>query len=227
MKRAAIFVEGQTEAVFVRALLQEMAGARGVSFLGEKQFGGVFQQEYRSENTGAEFEVLIANCCNDGKVVSSIRERYISLVAAGYQLILGLRDLFPFTPGDLARLQTGMASVMPTGGIPAHVVVAVAEVEAWFIEEVTHFARVHIDLTEEAIEHATGYKLSDRVAETLPHPADTLDKAYQIVGFSWKKRLNQVERTVQSLDYDFLLGDVPNHSASFTEFIAHVDGFLN
>lgn len=227
MKRAAIFVEGQTEAIFVRSLLHKMAGSRGVSFLGEKQFGGVFLQDYRSNNNGDEFEVLIANCCNDGKVVSSIRERYVSLVSAGYILILGLRDLFPFALSELGRLQAGMASVMPTGEVPAHIVVAVAEVEAWFIEEVTHFSRLHSDLTEEAIKQATGYVLSDRTAESLPHPADTLDKAYQIVGFAWKKRQGQVERTVDNLDLELLLSDVTLHSASFAEFIGHVDTFLN
>lgn len=227
MKRAAIFVEGQTEAAFVRRLFIDLAGSRGIRLIGEKQFKGIFSQEYATGTNNDQYQVLIANCCNDEKVMTAIKDRYAGLESAGYDVIIGLRDLFPLTHLELSNLKAGMQSVTPTGQVPTTVVVAVAEVEAWFIEEITHFARVDPALTEASILLATGYGLSSRTAETLPHPAEALHQAYQVANLAWRKKENQIARTVNSLDIATLHGDARNHSQSLDEFLGIVDAFLN
>ncbi|MBB3909534.1 DUF4276 family protein [Sphingomonas desiccabilis] len=223
MKKVAIFVEGHTEAAFVRKLVIHVAGARGVNFISEVQHGGVFVQHYHDHSPGNDLEVLIANCCNDAAVLTFIRERYEKLAAAGYSSVLGLRDLYPLTHQELPALEAGMQTRVPDGDVPVQLVVAVAEVEAWFIEEVTHFTRIDPLLDDESVQVATGYSLSSRLAESLPHPAETLHQAYQVAGMAWRKTSSQVARTVSSLDFGFMLQDARKHSQSMDLFLCHLE----
>lgn len=226
MKKAAIFVEGHTEAAFVRELVTKIGGVRGVNFIGEDQNRGVFIQKYQSYQPDNSFEVLIANCCNDAAVVTYIRERYQALTGAGYELILGLRDLYRLTHAELPRLKQGMKSVTPTGSVPVHIIVAVAEVEAWFIEEITHFLRLDTRLTEAGIKAATGYTLGSRAAENIPHPAGLLHDAYQVAGMAWHKTAAHVARTLGALDFAYLQNDSRHHSQSMDEFFTHIEDFF-
>lgn len=211
----------------MRKLLIALANGKGINITGEKQFRGVFQQQYSEVDNNAEYEVLIANCCNDETVVTQIRDRYGSLSAAGYSVIIGLRDLYPIAQAELGKAEQRMATVLPQGGVPVHVCIAVSEVEAWFIEEITHFERLDVGLTPAAILAATGYDIQSRKAENLEHPADTLNNAYQVAGMAWRKTDRQVTRLVDVLDYAFLHSDSRGHSASLNGFLAHVDNFLS
>ncbi|MES3092738.1 hypothetical protein QTN93_03185 [Sphingomonas aerolata] len=226
MKRAAVFVEGETEAAFVLKLLEALAGERAISLIGETQFGGIFTQDYLSIKSGSEYEFLVANCRNDAKVPSAIRDRHQQLTDAGYELILGLRDLYPLLISELSKLKAGISSVLPKNGAPAHVVIAVSEVEAWFIEEITHFSKTHVELTEKAIATKTGYALGSRTAEAIPHPAGLLNEAYSIVGMAWRKKRSQVDRIVGLLDYRFLIENSAQFSVSLREFIDHIQTFF-
>jgi hypothetical protein len=226
LKRAAIFVEGETEAAFVLRLLKAIAGERAISLIAETQFGGIFTQDYQNITTDSEFEFLVSNCRNDAKVASAIRDRHASLTNNGYELILGLRDLYPLLLSELERLRAGISSIIPTSGARTHVIIAVAEVEAWFIEEVTHFAKTDARLTEHAILAKTGYSLASRAAEGIPHPAGVLNDAYSIVGMAWRKKKSQVDRIVGLLDYDFLTEDAVRFSNSLAEFISHIRHFF-
>lgn len=226
MTRAAVFVEGETEAAFVRELIKFMAAGRSIAFIGERQFGGFFVQEYADSATKVEYEILIANCCNDARVSTSIRERYNALISAGYTAILGLRDLYPIDFADLEKLRAGISSTLPSGPVNPSVVVAVSEVEAWFIEEISHFSRVDPALTETTILAVTGYDISSRSAESIRHPADMLNTIYQTVGLAWRKKQKQVDRMMSVLDYSKISNDVRLYSASLNEFMVHLDAFL-
>lgn len=221
--KAAIFVEGQTEAIFVRELILELAGRETVAITEEKYHGGSFYITVTSNTTLAHSEVLIANCASDSRVATAIRERYNGLVSAGYKSIIGLRDLFPEPQANLALVQQAVASVIPTAPVPANVFIAVMEVEAWFIEEETHFSRISPTLTQQKIALAVNYDIFSGQSELIQHPASLLHEIYKIANLAYKKSKNHVNRTVNNLDFANLYINCRQRSASLNDFIAALE----
>ncbi|MCP4214857.1 MAG: DUF4276 family protein [bacterium] len=76
MKKIAIFVEGQTERIFIARFLAEYLGASKIEILMEKNLGkrGVKFLGKR-QNPSAEFFILIYDVGGDGNVVSAVKER--------------------------------------------------------------------------------------------------------------------------------------------------------
>ncbi|MGA8814967.1 MAG: hypothetical protein WB523_20640, partial [Candidatus Sulfotelmatobacter sp.] len=218
MKKAAFFVEGQTELIFVRRLLEEIAGAHRIAFHEERRLGNNYLTLSSDVIADQSYFVLIVDCCSDGAVASAIIDRHASLGRAGYELILGLRDLYPLSLAELGLLRAGLASVLPTTAPTTHITVAVAEVEAWFMQENTHFLRIDRACTRAAIQAATGYDIDLDLAENLLHPARTLDQAYRVGSKRYSKKKKSVSRTVRALDYGHLYLDRRAMLGSFDEF---------
>jgi hypothetical protein len=106
MKRLAIFVEGATQQIFARRALEEIAGRDGIVFEHSSVRGskiGVLLEEAHLDN--AQRFVLIYDCGGDGSVKSAILERLGSLQAAGYEMVLGLVDVYPRRIAALAALE--------------------------------------------------------------------------------------------------------------------------
>lgn len=224
-KKLAIFVEGQTEQEFTIKLLKELAGRQGITFEVHFQFkGALIYSELRS-HPNPIIHVLIANCCNDGQVTSQIRDRYHLLVADGYSLIIGLRDVYPLTHQDIPRIEQGLLRVLPKGQIPIHLHLAIMEIEAWFLEELTHFSRIDAKITENEI-ISNGFDFNQLSACDLSHPAETLKKIYQSVGKSYGKNKSHVERTVEALSYEELYINTRQKASSLERFINSLEDGL-
>ena len=88
---------------------------------------------------------------NDELVQSDIRDSCESLAKKNYQKILGLRDVYPKTFADIPKLELGLKYGIPTKYFPIHIILAIMEVEAWFLAETTHFSRIHPSLTNDLI----------------------------------------------------------------------------
>src|SRR5262245_9754849 len=101
MKRMAIFVEGQTEQIFVERLLKEIAGQHRISINklkfkeGNKikRFAQLIDTEAVSPNT--KYYFIIYNCDTDNRVMSDVRDQYESLAKNGYTAITAIRDTYP------------------------------------------------------------------------------------------------------------------------------------
>ncbi|MTJ14217.1 hypothetical protein FJR11_16855 [Anabaena sp. UHCC 0187] len=95
MKKLAIFVEGQTEQIFVEKLLKEIAGRNNISIevrsINGKQ-GNRITTVIASDPliSTTKFHVLVYNSGSDNNVVSDMRDMYNSLSASGYERIIGL-----------------------------------------------------------------------------------------------------------------------------------------
>ncbi len=226
MKRAAFFVEGQTELIFVRRLLEEIAGARNIAFHEERRHAKSYLVLKADHVVAQKYYALIVDCAADNAVASAILDRYAVLSAAGYELILGLRDLYPLSFGELPALRAGLGTILPTGNPQAHITIAVAEVESWFMQENTHFGRIDPACTRAAIQATTGFDIEMDSAEALPHPAVTLDTAYRIGGKRYKKSKKHISRTVRAIDCEHLYLDRRAMLASFNEFAVHIEKFL-
>ena len=205
MNKLAIFVEGFTEAVFVEKLIVEIAGANKVLIeYREIRGGSKARRSMRliraaQPNTGQLFAVLIVDCGGDRLVKNRIVEEHENLTRVGYTKIIGLRDVRPdFEYDEIPRLEIGLRSYIKTSLIPVEFVLAVMEIEAWFLAEVDHFAKIDPAITLPAISSALGFDPTVEDVELRPKPAEDLQTCYALGGKSYRK--GAAKTTVDALD---------------------------
>jgi hypothetical protein len=230
MKKLAVFVEGNTELIFVEQLLLQIAGYQDITIDRQVMHGGRLKTLYGSgSKRGSErFHALLVNCESDGKVKPAILERKDTLKAQGYDPIIGLRDLYPDFKreqlhGILPALQVGLDDADALIAI----VVAVMEIETWFLKEWTHLERISPKLTLATIQEATGIDLHSQVGEAIAHPADLLDTIYKIAGKRYKKKSADAHRTVHHLDFARLYFEIRNELGALNELMSYIDAFLS
>ncbi len=231
MKRLAIFVEGQTEKIFVRRLLEEIAGRSNITITEQDMIGKLSSRFMvltmsNPVTPQTKYYVLICNSGSDNSVASDIRDQYTSLVNSGYSKIIGLRDVYPISITDKSILERGLQAVLPKGVVPAHIVLAVMEVEAWFLAEWKHFVKIDGKLTPSLIQSSLGFNPEVDNMESRNHPAEDLHQAYQLVGKAYRKKENQVNRIVSHLDYEFLYLQLSRIVPSLGIFIGYIDDFM-
>jgi hypothetical protein len=226
-KRIAIFVEGQTEQIFIEKLLSEIAGHHKIT-IGSVEIRG--QLRILSLQGGPYVETpyyaLVCDCGADNSVVSDMNDNYESLVKAGYSLILGLRDVHPIDNADLPDLRAAILAATPRGSVPSHVILAIREIEAWFFVEDLHYPSIHPNLTSELIKTNLGIDPATVPAESIAHPSAILHDAYQLQGRAYHKSKRHVQRTVNALDYARLNFELATRIASLGELCYQVNGFF-
>lgn len=227
MKKIALFVEGQTEQIFLHRLVTEILGRDTTSVILKRSIGGsnAPRQEivrHASLVRKPKYYVLINDCGADNRVKSEILENIESLSESGFQCIVGLRDLYPLTVGDLPRLEKGLR-FLPKNyqryNQNLDIIVVVQEVETWFLAETHHLQRVNKRLTGSFINKYLGFNPYYINAMQRRHPSRDLNNIYKLVGKSYTKRYWQVQRLVNRLDFDHLFRSVRYDIPSLGELI--------
>jgi len=229
MKKLAIFVEGQTERLFIYKLIKEIAGNRQVAITQEQKIQGqnftIIEAERITDET--KYYVLIRDCRNDDQVKTSIIEVAESLAKKRYEKIIGLRDVYPKRHSEIPELQKWRNYRVPTKHLPINIMLAVMEIEAWFLAETSHFIRIDPRLTNDTIKTVLGgFDPTVNCVELRYHPAQDLDAIYHYAGFAYTKRKNNCLRTVDSLDYSALYLSLQNTIPCLGSFINEIDTFL-
>lgn len=174
----------------------------------------------------SKYSVLLYDCQNDDRVRSEVLDQRESLTRAGYSLILGLRDLYPAPLSDLNMVAMRIRTRVPTIGVRTYILLAVAEIEAWFIQDETHFARIDSALNVDTFSAKFGFNPRTQSAETVAHPSKLLHQIYSSVGKAYRKTRIHVERTVQVLDYAALCFTQVQKLPHLRILIAYLDGFF-
>jgi len=232
MRKLAIFVEGQTEQIFVEKLIREVVGNHQLTIKVERvrnKKGDVVtltKIHAKSNVDSSKFYVLIRDCSSDTKVKSYIKESLPSLRRESYDLIIGLRDVFPSKHSDIPKLKKYLNYGLPTSSIPISIILAIMEVEAWFIAEPTHYERIDPKLTLKRIKSSRGFDPSTIDVERINHPSKELDEIYKIVGRRYKKHRASVQRTVRALDYAEIYLNLSSRIPSLSDFITSVNSFI-
>ncbi|BAZ88072.1 DUF4276 family protein [Dolichospermum compactum] len=228
MKKLAIFVEGKTEQIFVAKLLREIAGKFQISIEIKSRQGINFDNVIMKDSVTSEtkFYVLIYNSCRDESVVSDMKEWYHRLTEDGYDRVIGLRDVYPISIADKSKLERGLNYTLPKGVIPINIVLAVMEVESWFLAEYNHFLKIDPGLTPEQIQSIFGFNPQTDDMEQRPHPADDLKQIYNYAGKGYNKSEKQINRLASNLDYEFLYMYLANSVPSLGEFVGYIDKFM-
>ncbi|GAB6122024.1 DUF4276 family protein [Dysgonomonas termitidis] len=210
MKRIAFFVEGQTEQIFVNRLIKEILGTQQINII-QKQFrGGVNIPKVEivrnsSFSRNPKYEVLIFDCGSDNRVKSEILDNIETLRKNGYEMIIGLRDLYPLPIDDLEKLEKGLRFLpnkLKNDAQYFDVIIAVHEIEAWFLAETNHFRKIDKRLTGRFIKDKLGFDPYASDPQAREHPAKDLDNIYRLVGKSYTKKYNATTRVVNKLDFN-------------------------
>lgn len=230
MKRLAVFVEGQTELHFVQKLIEEIAGYGQIRFDLKVLRAGVIHdlRSIGAPEEGCAMNIMIVDCGGDGSVKSAILERADRLAASGYSEIIGLLDLHPKPLKDLQRFEAGIAVGLEKQKIKIRIFIAVKEIEAWFINEHSHFLKISPALTPSAIENICGFNPEHGYAEKdVNHPAGMLKTIYKSQGADYRKREADTFRMIAYLDFCELYLSVKEKSNSLNQLISGLENFMN
>jgi hypothetical protein len=230
MKRIAIFVEGQTEQIFVNKLLIEIAGQKNLAielmkFSGKGKAKIQIPHSNLATSTAPSHGVLIYDCGGDEGVKTRILEEYQSLFEQNYLEVIGIRDLYPLT--DLEKLENRLSNGLPTN---TSIVVAVNEIEAWFLADYEHFTQIDAALTKVFIQLKSAVLGFDPYVDdpiARPQPSRDLNAIYQLAGKSYTKKKKNAERTIECLDYAQIYVTFKPKIAKLGEFISKIDLFLS
>jgi hypothetical protein len=230
VKKLAIFVEGQTEQIFLKSFIEEIAGSRNIEFDCKVLNAGTLltlnQKPALELSESPNYFVLLVNCQNDEKVKSVVLEQRDSLTKKGYSLILGLRDLFPKPYTELTEVKEKLKYRLPTSGVPTHILLAVTEIEAWFIQEHSHFKKIHRNLDPLKFKDLFGFDPINECVESIEHPSQLLHSIYSSVGLAYKKNKSQVTRTVKVLDFANMYLQSTTLVPHLAELVGHIECYL-
>ena len=210
-KKLAIFVEGQTERIFITRLLQEIAGYKKVSVEVYQVRGDKANRKIQRLKSNlievAPFFILLYDCGCDSHVLSDIKKQHNSLTNNGYEKILGLRDLYPEPLKNRTQVENGIKGFLKTfqkNGIPISMILVIMEIEAWFLGEYSFLTKIDSCLTSKFILDNLGFDLNVLDVEQIPHPSQVLDSIYQLIQRSYDKSERTVEEIASLLDYEFI-----------------------
>ena len=232
-KKIACFVEGQTEQIFVERLFKEIAGYKKIH-IDTYQFQGgkanrISQPIKLSTIKDAPFFVLLYDSGNDAHVVSDLRKQHQSLIKNGYEKILGLRDLYPIPLGKKEEIEIGIRGFLKPlqkTGVPISVILAVMEIEAWFLAEWNYLAKIDNRLTCDFILQKCGLDLRIIDTEKRVRPSQDLDEIYRLVSRNYDKSEKSSQEIVNNLDYELLYLHLVNSVKQLKRFIDEIDSFL-
>jgi hypothetical protein len=239
MKKMAIFVEGGTELAFTEKLLLEIAGAKNIQVHKEKDRGGGKVGRYITfiGKVGAQQDhhhyVLLVDCGGDDRVRSVIKDRYKSLCDERYRVIVGLRDIRGeregrrMTYADIPNMLKWMDYGVPMQPIRPTMVLAVMEIEAWFLAEHSHFSRVDSRLTLPQVTQILGFDPSTGAVEERPEPSNDLDTVYRTVGKAYEKVPASTQATIDALDYNVVYLGLKSRTPNIFPLIDAINEFLN
>lgn len=234
MKKLAVFVEGQTEQLFIEKLLVEAAGKHNILIEKRQALGGQSTRRYlkviqaSAPRSDQQYYAQIVDCRADHRVGSDVRDAYDGLVASDFSSIVAIRDVYPeFKFLEIEKLRAGLRYRTKTKPVEVAFILGVMEIEAWFIAEYSHFEKIDPSLTANLIKSKLGFDPRTEDIQQRLHPADDLNMCYRLVGQSYNKNAAVVQKTVSLLDYERIYCELPSRFPDLRVLIGTIDGFLS
>lgn len=243
--KTAIFVEGQTELVFVREYLLKIFEYQNIGIECYTLFSdaNLHPEEYpfpdREQAIESENYFQIINVGNDNAVVTRILKREQSLWNAGFNRIIGLRDMYSKAYREELKNQgvidldlneefkQNTNEVISKKAIKPHLIdfcYAIMEAESWVLGFHNCFEKIHPSLTVNFIHKHLKFNLEELDPEVyFFHPAAIMEKIYDLADETYKKSRGNIEAIMASLNKeDFELLEMSEKCASFNEFTSCV-----
>jgi hypothetical protein len=233
MRKLAIFVEGLTEQILVRHLLQAVLDRNRIAIQTVKITGGhnvrmsftVMRAAHVERNT--DYYVLVYDCGGETNVKGYMMARRAKLVSNGYTMIMGLRDVYPnFQRNEVPKLLRGLNHKLPQKRAATKIFLAVMETEAWFLGEYRHLRKISGKLTPRYIEKHLGFNPQTENMEERERPAEDMKRAYQLVGHDYTKKRDRLNAVVSKLDFQHFTHDLAQKMPSLGIFVDALERFF-
>jgi hypothetical protein len=233
MKRVAIFTEGQSEQIFVRNFLMKLIDNAKISFECLKLLAGTVRPvRYNFTSPSATIHFMIIDVANDAGVIDAIKNREQGLLSAGYQRVVGLRDMYcavydKRSAGKIDQTVSRQIEEAILGEInqmsqPERISVffEVMEFEAWILGMYNLLGKIEPRLSVENIKNTMGIDLHDIDPQTeFYRPYQILKEILGMAEIEYKKRFGDTEKLTALMDAeDFEDAIKRNRSASFKKF---------
>lgn len=236
MVKTAIFVEGQTELIFVRELLLRYFEYQDVciqcfSLVSGGNLEGA-RYDFLSDEARLYFQII--NVGNDRSVLTNLLKREKSIWNQGFHRIIGLRDMYSEEYRRAANGKT-ITQIVSEQFIAGHQKeiqnnaeqpeniffrFAIMETEAWLLGLQRSLEKMDARLTNAFIQQSLGFDLDSIDPETnFFHPANVIEQVFELVGRAYRKKEGDIEAVVSGLakaDYQNLLNS--HKCASFRQF---------
>lgn len=232
-------MEGQSELIFVRHLLEWLIPAQDLSFeclrLHASRLDSV---PYKHSPPDAKVHYLLVNVGNDSSVITAIKDREQSLFDKGYSAVIGLRDMYSeayqvfshvIDNEIITKFVDEHNRIIKSMSRPTeiHFVFSIMEIEAWVLSMFNLFAKVDTRLTVSFIETNLGINLQTVDAQAgFFHPSVDLGRVLGLVGISYRKTEDDIEKLASRMDDADILNAIGNGRCSaFNTFIGLLEGF--
>lgn len=247
MKKIAFFVEGPTEAFFIKRLLAELVTQQRIRFIEYDLKGGSFGNPRvinilaeDVKNPWQKYQINIYTCNADNRVNQDVRENLSTLQREGFTQVIALKDLrgdyegidglqHSYVPSDYKNQKNIHNLIFQNSPIPVTSIIAVMEIETWFLSETTHYERINPKLTQALItsnQKKIGVNPFVDDMEQVLEPAELLNDIYQLVKLNYSKKKAVRERTINKLDMAEIYFHLPCKIASLKELTRVIDSFL-
>ena len=233
MRKLAIFVEGLTEQILVRQMLQAVLDRNRIAIQTVKITGGhnvrmsftVMRAAHVDNNT--DYFVLVYDCGGETNVKGYLMARRDKLISNGYTAIMGLRDVYPnFERDQVGKLLHGLNYKLSQKKAKTHIYLAIMETEAWFLGEYNHLKKVSRKLTPEFVEKHLGFNPRTGNMEDRDNPAKDMKAVYQLVGHDYTKKRDRLNAVVSKLDFHYFTHELAEKMPSLKKFVEGLEGFF-
>lgn len=217
MNKTALFVEGQTEMIFVRELLLKIFEPDRLIIECFNLFNDLFPEptHYSHQGKNADLFFLINNIGNDQKVLSSLLKRQALLLGrGGFGRIIGLRDMYGKEYNDLSAdervdrelirrfIQSHRDQIKyhAERSQDIYFCFAIMEVEAWFMGFDQLYPRLSKRYSKALLQEKMGINLSKTDPErSFHHPTATLTELWALLGMKYNKSAKTIEQFAKSI----------------------------
>ncbi len=235
----AVYVEGQSEMLFVADVLQKYSdydpvkcGFRCINLNADIQekVSYPIQGDRHSEN----FNQII-NVNNDNLVASRIKKDSPGLIAQGFDVILGLRDVYGDTYKRVTKNQRiisrqaieaihkAQSAAIGITGHDCRLHFAIMEYEAWMLAMIEPFAS-HNSIDIDSIDLPQGFDITCDFEQMVYHPFPIVRKIFNACGEDYHKHGKESYSFLATLsvaDYEAL-----RHSGRCPSFSKFIDSLL-
>jgi hypothetical protein len=228
MIRIAIFVEGQTERKFVKKLIGQRYGhlAFRVTEIVRRGRNTYISNEQPRDSIGLDCSFLLVEVPSREKITSYVVDNASSMVVEqGFNLLLGLQDLFPNKISDKVQIMNSIDQILKKSPVYQRmsVVLAIMETEAWFLCDWRMFEKIDASLTSDYIDHHLGLHIvNDDPELTYNHPSRTLDEILRLAHHRYRKHSSEIDVVVGNIDVKYL-SSCTSKIDSFFNFIKQLD----
>lgn len=216
--KTAIFVEGQTERIFMREYLLKIFDYQVCITCYKLVKGGNLEDArypYGTEQSEHCFQIVEVG--NDKSIISAITKRFEQLTKKNFDFIIGLRDVYSEQYEKLCGSKEinlekikelkdlGIEALQLNNIDPSHVkiVYAIMEVEAWFLAIPNIEKYIDKNLSKEKISEELSFSLDDVDPEkNFYKPSKCVNDIYKLTGQSYDKSYDVVNKLVCNFSKD-------------------------